>query len=118
MGGGISGTMMGMFPCSLVLGVEVDGVVEDSVTPFLNVGVEWELLAWFGETSLFSPDPPGIFGKEFSEGDKVSVLVFLDLLYVKQWKWTSFITSMNPKNYAFDARWVSFVLPWKPCWQL
>lgn len=70
MGGGISGTMMGMFPCSLVLGVEVDGVVEDSVTPFLDVDVEWELLTWFGETSLFSPDPPGIFGKEFSEGDK------------------------------------------------
>lgn len=37
-GGGIMGTMMGRLPCSFVLGVEVDGVVEDSVTPFLEAG--------------------------------------------------------------------------------
>lgn len=34
------GTMMGRLPCSLVLGVEVDGVVEVSVSPFLEAGNE------------------------------------------------------------------------------
>lgn len=77
-GGGISGTVMGMFPCSLALGVEVEGVVEDSVTPFLNNGVEWELLAWLGETSLFSTDG-WIFGKEISSEIKEVWLVFVKI---------------------------------------
>lgn len=65
------GTMMGRLPCSLVLGVEVDGVVEGSVTPFLEAGKDWELLARSGEPSLFSVDA-GIFGNEFSRREKFS----------------------------------------------
>lgn len=59
------GTMMGRLPCSLVLGVEVDGVVEESESPFLEFGKEWELLARSGEASLLS-DEGGIFGNKFS----------------------------------------------------
>lgn len=59
------GTMMGRLPCSLVLGVDVDGVVEGSVTPFLEAGRGWELLARSGEPSPLSVDA-GIFGNEFS----------------------------------------------------
>lgn len=69
-GGGIMGTMMGRLPCSLLLGVEVDGVVEGSVTPFLEAGKDWELLARSGEPSLLSVDA-GIFGSKFSEKMKV-----------------------------------------------
>lgn len=64
-GGGIMGTMMGRLPCSLVLGVEVDGVVEDSVTPFLEAGKDWELLSRSGEPLPLSVEA-GIFGNKFS----------------------------------------------------
>lgn len=65
------GTMMGRLPCSLVLGVEVDGVVEGSVTPFLEAGIECELLARSGELSLLSVEA-GIFGNKFSRQEKLS----------------------------------------------
>ncbi|TNN69946.1 hypothetical protein EYF80_019819 [Liparis tanakae] len=50
------GTPMGRLPCSSVLGMEVEAVVEDSVTPFLEAGRDWELLARSGEPSLLSVD--------------------------------------------------------------
>lgn len=59
------GTMMGRLPCSLVPGVDVDGVVDGSVTPFLEAGRDCELLARSGEPSLLSAEA-GIFGNEFS----------------------------------------------------
>lgn len=62
------GTIMGRLPCSLVLGVDVDGVVEGSVTPFLEAGKDCELLARSGEPSLLSAEA-GIFGNEFSRQD-------------------------------------------------
>lgn len=65
------GTTMGRLPCSLVLGMEVDAVVEDSVTPFLEAGRDWELLARSGEPSLLSVDV-GIFGNKFSRQGKLS----------------------------------------------
>lgn len=68
------GMMIGRLPCSFVLGVEVDGVVEGSVTPFLEAGKEWELLARSGEPSLFSAEA-GIFGNEFSGRQKKAVEV-------------------------------------------
>lgn len=64
-GGGIMGTMMGRLPCSLAPGVEVDGVVEGSATPFLEAGKHCELLARSGEPSLLSAEG-GIFGNMFS----------------------------------------------------
>lgn len=70
-GGGIMGTMMGRLPCSLVPGMEVDAVVEDSVTPFLEVGKDWELLAPSGEPSPLSAKG-GIFGNKFSRQEKLS----------------------------------------------
>lgn len=70
-GGGIMGTMMGRLPCSLVLGVEVDAVVEGSVTPFLEAGKGWELLARSGEPSPLSVEG-GIFGNKFSRQGKLS----------------------------------------------
>ncbi len=70
-GGGIMGTMIGRLPCSLVLGVEVDGVVDDSVTPFLEAGKDWELLARSGEPSPLS-DEGGFFGNKFSRQGKLS----------------------------------------------
>lgn len=70
-GGGIIGTMMGRLPCSLVLGVDVDGVVEGSVTPFLEAGKDWELLARSGEPSPLSVEG-GIFGNKFSRQEEWS----------------------------------------------
>lgn len=64
-GGGIIGTTTGMLPCSFVLGMEVDGVLDASVTPFLEFGKDRELLALSGEPSLLSVEPV-IFGNEFS----------------------------------------------------
>ena len=64
------GTMMGRLPCSLVLGVEVDGVVEGSVTPFLEAGKEWELLALSGEPSPLSVEG-WIFGNKFSRQGEI-----------------------------------------------
>lgn len=69
------GTMMGRLPCSLVLGVEVDGVVEGSVTPFLEAGKDWELLARSGEPSLLSVEA-GIFGNKFSRREKLSKIKY------------------------------------------
>lgn len=63
------GTMMGRLPCSLVLCMEVDAVLEDSVTPFLEAGRDWELLARSGEPSLLSVEV-GIFGNKFSRRGK------------------------------------------------
>lgn len=71
------GTMMGRLPCSLLLGVDVDGVVEGSVTPFLEAGNDWELLARSGEPSVLSVDA-GIFGNEFSRWEKLSEKVLLN----------------------------------------
>lgn len=65
-GGGIMGTTMGGLPCSLVLSVELDAEVRGSVTPFLEAGKEWELLARSGEVSLLSVDG-GILGNKFSK---------------------------------------------------
>lgn len=62
------GTMMGRLPCSL--GMEVDGVVEGSVTPFLEAGKDWELLARSGEPSLLSVEA-GIFGNKFSRWGEI-----------------------------------------------
>lgn len=64
-GGGIMGTMMGRLPCSLVLGVELDALVRGSMTPFLEAGKDWELLARSGEASPLSVDG-GILGNKFS----------------------------------------------------
>lgn len=64
------GTMMGRLPCSLVPGMEVDGVVEGSVTPFLDAGKDWELLALSGEPSRLSVEA-GIFGNKFSRQEKL-----------------------------------------------
>lgn len=71
------GTMMGRLPCSLVLGMEVDAVVEGSVTPFLEAGKEWELLARSGEPSLLSVEGR-IFGNKFSRQGKLSVKTLLN----------------------------------------
>lgn len=60
------GTMIGRFPWSFALGVEVDGMVEASTTPFLDADKDSELLARSGEPSLCSIEA-GIFGSEFSE---------------------------------------------------
>lgn len=65
-GGGIMGTMMGMLPCSLVPGMEVEG----SVTPFLEPGRQWELLAPSGEPSPLSVEA-GIFGNKFSRQGEI-----------------------------------------------
>lgn len=65
------GTMMGRLPCSLVLGVDVDAVVEGSVTPFLEAGKDWELLARSGEPSLLSAEGAS-FGNKFSRQKKLS----------------------------------------------
>lgn len=69
-GGGIMGTMMGRPPCSLVLGVDVDAVVEGSVTPFLEAGKDWELLARSGEPSPLSAEGAN-FGNKFSRQKKL-----------------------------------------------
>lgn len=63
------GTIMGRLPCSLLLGVEVDGVVEGSVTPFLEAGKDWELLARSVGPSLLSAEA-GIFGNKFSRREE------------------------------------------------
>lgn len=63
------GTTMGRLPCSLELGMEVEAVVEDSVTPFLDAGKDAELLARSGEPSLLSVEG-GIFGNKFSKTRK------------------------------------------------
>lgn len=60
-GGEIKGTIIGRPPCSL----EEEGFADTSaVTPFRDVGVEPELLAYGGEALLFST--VDAFGKEFS----------------------------------------------------
>ena len=82
-GGGIMGTIMGMFPWSFALAPEVEGVVEGSVPPFREVGVEWELLAWFGEVWLLSIDA-GTFGKEFSNRNKWECVIMG--IFVKLYK--------------------------------
>lgn len=60
------GTTMGRLPCSLEQGMEVEAVVEDSVTPFLDAGKDAELLARSGEPSPLSVEG-GIFGNKFSK---------------------------------------------------
>lgn len=64
------GTMMGRLPCSLVLGVDVDAVVEGSATPFLEAGKDWELLARSGEPSPLSAEGAS-FGNKFSRQKKL-----------------------------------------------
>lgn len=64
-GGGIMGITMGRLPCSLLPDMEVDAVLEDSVTPFLDAGRDAELLTRSGEPSPRSVEG-GIFGNKFS----------------------------------------------------
>lgn len=67
-GGGIMGITMGRLPCSLLPHMEVDAMLEDSVTPFLDA----ELLTRSGEPSPRSVEG-GIFGNKFSgQGKKVN----------------------------------------------
>lgn len=69
-GGGIMGITMGRLPCSLLLDMEVDAVLEDSEMPFLATGRDTELLTWSGEPSQRSVEG-GIFGNKFSgRGEK------------------------------------------------
>lgn len=72
-GGGIMGITIGRLPCSLLLDMEVDGVLEDSVTPFLEAGRDAELLTRSGEPSPRSLDE-GIFGNMFSGPGKKKFL--------------------------------------------
>lgn len=70
-GGGIKGTMMGRLPWSVVQDVVVDVVMAGSMTPFLEAGIDWELLTPSGEPSLLSDDA-GFFGTKFSGQDNRS----------------------------------------------